>query len=73
MASKSAVFLKVGARVADARSILSVLLLCAAAGMVINLEINGEDEDTVLTSITSVFEQTAFGNEPSEITESRLS
>ncbi len=56
-ASKSAIWLKVGDKVADARSILAILLLCAAAGTVIDLEINGEDEDAVLTSITSVFYQ----------------
>ena len=56
-ASKSAIWLKVGDKVADARSILAILLLCAAAGTVIELEINGEDEDAVLTSITSVFYQ----------------
>jgi phosphocarrier protein HPr len=56
-ASKSAIWLKVGDQVADARSILAILLLCAATGTVIDLEINGEDEDAVLTSITSVFYQ----------------
>lgn len=56
MASRCAVFLKVGEKVADARSVLAILLLCATAGMVIDLEVKGEDEDAVLTSITSVFE-----------------
>lgn len=54
-ASKSAICLKVGEKVADARSILAILLLCAVAGMVINLEISGEDEDAVLTSVTNFF------------------
>jgi phosphotransferase system HPr (HPr) family protein len=54
-ASKSVVCLKVGEKVADARSILAILLLCAVAGMVVDLEIHGEDEDAVLESITRVF------------------
>jgi phosphotransferase system HPr (HPr) family protein len=62
-ASKSVVCLKVGEKVANARSILALLLLCAVAGMVVDLEINGEDEDTVLTSITSVFDPDSSGND----------
>ena len=49
--------LRVGAKVADARSVLSILLLSAVAGMLVDVEITGEDEDAVLTSITSVFNQ----------------
>ena len=58
-ASKSVILLKVGAKVADARSVLAILLLCTVAGMVIDVEIDGEDEDTVLTSVNSVFDQDA--------------
>jgi phosphotransferase system HPr (HPr) family protein len=65
-ASKSVVCLKVGAKVADARSILAILLLCAVAGMVVDLEINGEDEAAVLTSITSVFDQGALGEDSNQ-------
>ena len=54
--SKSVVCLKVGEKVADARSILAILLLCAVAGMVVDLEIHGDDEDAVLASITRVFD-----------------
>jgi phosphotransferase system HPr (HPr) family protein len=55
-ASKSVVWLKVGEKVADARSILAILLLCAVTGVVVDLEVHGEDEDAVLASITQVFE-----------------
>ncbi len=65
-ASKSAVFLKVGEKVADARSIFAVLLLCAAAGMVVDLEVKGEDEDAVLSSITSVFDEATFHNKSNQ-------
>jgi phosphocarrier protein HPr len=54
--SKSAILLKVGAKIADARSILAVLLLCAVAGTVIDVEISGEDEDATLASVTRTFE-----------------
>jgi phosphotransferase system HPr-like phosphotransfer protein len=47
----------VGAKVADARSVLSLLLLSAVAGMLVEVEISGEDEEAVLMSITSVFNQ----------------
>jgi phosphotransferase system HPr (HPr) family protein len=61
-ASKSVICLRVGEKVADARSILAILLLCAAAEMVVDVEITGEDEDAVLTSITSVFNQGALAD-----------
>jgi phosphotransferase system HPr (HPr) family protein len=61
-ASKSVICLRVGEKVADARSILAILLLCAAAEMVVDVEITGEDEDAVLTSITSVFNQDALAD-----------
>ena len=64
-ASKSIILLKVGAKVADARSVLAILLLCTVAGMVVDVEIDGEDEDFVLTSVTSVFDPDAPGGDSS--------
>lgn len=61
-ASKSAICLRVGEKVADARSILAILLLCAVAGTVVDVEIAGEDEEAVMSSITSVFDQAAPGD-----------
>ena len=61
-ASKSVICLRVGAKVADARSILAILLLCAVAEMVVDVEITGEDEDAVLTNISSVFNQASPGD-----------
>ena len=60
-ASKSVIWLRVGEKVADAGSILAILLLCAAAEMVVDVEITGEDEEAVLTSVASVFAQSAPG------------
>jgi phosphotransferase system HPr (HPr) family protein len=56
-AAECVVHLTVEARVADARSIFALLPLCAFAGMIVELEMNGKDEHAVLTSITSVFYQ----------------
>jgi phosphotransferase system HPr (HPr) family protein len=61
-ASSSVVLLKVGDKVADARSILAMLLLCASCGMAVNLEIDGDDEDEVLASVVQVFESGHNGN-----------
>ena len=61
-ASKSVVLLKVGAKVADARSLLAILLLCTGTGMVIELEISGDDEEAVLASLTRVFASETLGD-----------
>jgi phosphotransferase system HPr (HPr) family protein len=54
-ASKSLVLLKVGEKIADARSILAIMLLCASVGTVVDLEVSGEDEDHVIDSISGIF------------------
>ena len=53
-ASKSVIWLRVGAKLADARSILAILLLVAVAGMVLKVKIAGEDETAILCSIAEV-------------------
>ena len=53
---KSSIFLKAGQQVADARSIMAILLLSASVGTVIHLEVCGEDEEPALAAIVSVFE-----------------
>ena len=40
---------------ADARSILSVILLCAALGTVIEVEAQGEYEDLAIQAVESAF------------------
>jgi len=66
-ASKSSIWLKMGAKVADARSILAILLLCAAAGAVVDLEITGEDEESTFRTVTQVFHQDATPDDVDEI------
>ncbi|MCP5520390.1 MAG: HPr family phosphocarrier protein [Verrucomicrobiales bacterium] len=55
-AFQSTICLKVNERLADGRSILAVLLLCATFGSVVDLEVSGEDEDQALAAVTAVFE-----------------
>lgn len=53
---QSSILLKVNEKFADARSILGVILLCASAGSVVDLEVTGVDEDAALASMVSFFE-----------------
>jgi len=46
--------------IADAKSILSVLTMAAAKGTEIKLEVDGEDEQVALRSMTELFEN-GFG------------
>lgn len=53
---RSTIRLKTGGRFADARSILSIMLLAASFGMVVNIEVSGEDEALAVQSISAVFD-----------------
>ena len=52
----SSVSLKLHERVADARSILAIMLLCGTFGSVVDLEASGTDEDQAIAAIESLFE-----------------
>ena len=52
---RSTIFLKCGDKLADARSIVSILLLAAAMGAVVEVEAIGEDEATASTAIAQIF------------------
>ena len=54
---QSSVSLRYEERLADAQSILAILLLCATFGSVVTLEASGADEDQALAAITNVFAQ----------------
>lgn len=56
---RSSVLLKVNERLADARSILAIMLLAASFGTVVDIEVSGVDEEAALQAITSVFEPAA--------------
>jgi phosphotransferase system HPr (HPr) family protein len=51
----STVSLKCGDRIADLRSILSILTLCATLGTPLELEAVGEDEDRAAEAVERVF------------------
>lgn len=51
----STISLQANGRIADARSILNVLLLCAALGTVIDVEASGIDEEQALQAVESAF------------------
>ncbi len=51
----SVVRLKCGGRIADLRSIISVLTLCATVGMTVEVEVVGDDEQDAAQSVEQVF------------------
>lgn len=52
---RSAVSLKYEGGIADLRSIMSIIALCAAAGSVLEVEASGEDEETAARAVAEVF------------------
>ena len=52
---RSSIWLRACGKAADARNILSIVLLAAAAGSTLELEVSGEDETEALARIESVF------------------
>lgn len=52
---KSDILLKFGGKVADAKSILSILILCAAMGSLLDVEATGPDEREALQALENVF------------------
>ncbi|ACB76242.1 HPr family phosphocarrier protein [Opitutus terrae] len=55
----SLVWLRCGGRIADLRSILSVLALCASMGSVVEIDVDGPDEGDALQAIEAVFASNA--------------
>lgn len=51
----STIKLRCNGQVANARSILSVLLLCATVGTTIQIEAQGEDEEKAIKAVEQVF------------------
>jgi phosphocarrier protein HPr len=52
---RSRIRLKCGAALADARSVLSILVLCAGMGTILDVEAAGEDEQQAVRAIEEVF------------------
>jgi phosphotransferase system HPr (HPr) family protein len=53
---RSAIRLKHGGKVADARSILALLMLGASFGAPLDLEVSGDDEEAAISEVATVFE-----------------
>ena len=56
-AFKANIELKCRGNVANARSIISILLLCATLGSTINIQVSGEDEDQAMEAIEAAFDE----------------
>jgi phosphocarrier protein len=54
---QSTIYLKTKGKVADARSILNILLLCATLGTLLEIEVSGDDETAATAAIESLFAQ----------------
>ena len=52
---RSTIFLKCGDKLADARSIVSILLLTATMGTIVDVEISGDDEAVTASAIAQIF------------------
>ncbi len=52
---RSAIHLRRGGRIADARRLFSVVALCATMGTALVLEVSGEDEGPALETLRQVF------------------
>lgn len=52
---KASINFTCGGKIANARSIISLLLLCASLGATVNIEIVGEDEERAMEAIEGVF------------------
>ena len=52
---RSSVFLKCGQKVADLRSILSLIALCATMGTALDVEAAGDDEEDAIQAVQQVF------------------
>ena len=50
-------------RIADARSILSIIALCATMGTTVDLQATGEDEQDAATALEDVFSSSESGGE----------
>lgn len=59
---QSTIWLRCGNRLADARSILSVIMLCASMGAVLDIDARGEDAPEAVRAV----EQSFSADDPSD-------
>jgi phosphocarrier protein HPr len=65
---RSTIFLKCSGKVADVRSILSILSLCATMGTVIDIEARGDDERDATKAVEQVFSSQGASEAPTQLT-----
>ena len=69
---RSTVHLKCGGRIANLRSILSVLALCATMGTALDLEVSGDDEQDATVAIEQIFSGHDGGDVVTDVTGKRM-
>ena len=52
---RSSILCRLGERVADARSVLSILILCAGLGATLEIEASGPDEREAIQAVDTFF------------------
>lgn len=52
---RSTISLKHGSKMADLRSIISIIALCATMGTALDLEVNGDDETDAVRAVEQAF------------------
>lgn len=58
----SRIILRIGSRVADARSIMSIMVLAASLGSILEVEASGEDEQEAVQAVQSYFDNSLPGD-----------
>jgi phosphocarrier protein len=66
---RSTIFLKCDGKVADLRSILSILSLCATMGTALDVEAVGDDEHDAARAVEQVFSSHDTGDAPASMME----
>lgn len=61
----ASVWIKVGRRRADARNVLSVLILAASMGTMLDVEAKGDDEQFAIEAVEQLFRVEAVASAPS--------
>jgi len=59
---RSTIHLKCGEKIADLRSIMSIIALCATMGTGLDIEVTGDDEQDATQAIEQVFSAHADGS-----------
>ena len=59
---RATISLKCGGKIADLRSVLSVIALCATMGTALDLETRGEDEQDAAQAVQQVFSSRDSGD-----------